>query len=97
MARIIHAIEGIFRVGGIAASGARVDVRGRKDGKQRTISYAVADKMRRLTGIPTALGAQMLAEGRIEEKGVFAPEGCIAPQPFLAELCGRGIEIHRLE
>jgi len=97
MARIIHAIEGIFRVGGIAASGARVDVRGRKNGQQRTISYAVADKMRRLTGIPAALGAQLLAEGRIEARGVLAPEGCIAPQPFLAELSRRGIEVHRMD
>jgi saccharopine dehydrogenase-like NADP-dependent oxidoreductase len=97
MARIIHSIEGIFRVGGIAASGARVDVRGRKDGQQRTISYGVADKMGRLTAIPAAIGAQLLAEGRIEAKGVFAPEGCIAPQPFLAELSKRGIEVHRLD
>lgn len=96
MARIIHAIEGLFRVGGIAASGARVDVKGRKDGQQRIVSYSVTDKMARLTGIPAAIGAQMLAEGRIEEKGVFAPEGCLAPQPFLAELSRRGIVIHRL-
>jgi len=131
MARIIHTIEGLFRVGGIAASGARVDVKGRKDGQQRIISYGVADKMARftgipaaigaqlvkgrkdgqqriisygvadkmarLTGIPAAIGAQLLAEGRIEARGVFAPEGCLAPQPFLDELSKRGIEIHRLE
>jgi saccharopine dehydrogenase-like NADP-dependent oxidoreductase len=97
MARIIHAIEGLFRVGGIAASGVRVDVKGRKEGRQCTISYGVADKMGKLTGIPAAIGAQLLAEGRIEAKGVFAPEGCLAPQPFLAELSKRGIEIHRLE
>ncbi|MBM4466370.1 MAG: saccharopine dehydrogenase [Chloroflexi bacterium] len=97
LARIIHTIEGVFRVGGIAVSGARVDVRGRKDGQPRTISYGVADKMGRLTGIPAAIGGQLLAEGKIEEKGVFAPEGCIAPQPFLDELSQRGIEIHRLD
>ena len=93
MARIIHAIEGLFRMGGIAASGARVDVKGRKGGRQRTLSYSVVDRMGRLTAIPAAIGAQWLAEGRVERKGVFAPEGCIEPAAFLAELSKRGIRV----
>ncbi|HID85935.1 MAG TPA: saccharopine dehydrogenase, partial [Anaerolineae bacterium] len=97
MARIIHAIEGIFRVGGIAVSGARVDVRGRKGDERRTLSYSTADKMGRLTGIPAAIGALMLARGEIAARGVFAPEGCIEPRPFLAELAQRGIEVHEME
>ncbi|HIC94733.1 MAG TPA: hypothetical protein EYP09_10880, partial [Anaerolineae bacterium] len=93
MAKIIHTIEGLFRVGGIAASGARVDVRGRKDGQQRVLSYSVVDRMGRLTAIPASIGAQMLAEGKIERKGVFAPEGCIEPAAFMAELTRRGIQV----
>ncbi len=93
MARFIHSIEGIFRVGGVACSGARVTVRGWRDGQPRTISYAVADRMGRLTGIPASIGAQWLARGLIPQKGAFAPEGCIEPGPFLEELAKRGIKV----
>lgn len=93
MARLIHSIEGIFRVGGVACSGARVTVKGRKDGQPKTISYAVADRMGRLTGIPASIGAQWLAQGLIPHKGAFAPEGCIEPEPFLEELAKRGIKV----
>lgn len=96
MAKIIHAIEGIFRVGGIACSGARVDVKGRKDGERRVLSYGVADRMGKLTGCPASIGAQWLARGRISQKGVFAPEGCIEPQPFIEELNKRGIKVYEL-
>lgn len=97
LSKIVHAIEGVFRTGGIPLSGLRVDVIGRKEGQERTISFSAADKMGRLTGIPAAIGALMLARGEIAAKGVFAPEGCIEPRPFLAELARRGIEIHETE
>jgi lysine 6-dehydrogenase len=93
MAKLIHSIEGIFRVGGIACSGAKVTVKGRKNGQPKTISYGVADRMGRLTGIPASIGAQWLAKGLIPQKGAFAPEGCIEPEPFLEELAKRGIKI----
>ncbi len=93
MARFIHSIEGLFRVGGVACSGARVDVKGRKFGQTKTISYAVADRMGRLTGIPASIGAQWLARGLIQQRGAFAPEGCIEPEPFLEELAKRGIKV----
>jgi len=96
VARIIHAIEGIFRVGGIACSGARVDVKGEKGGERKALSYSVADRMGLLTGVPASIGAQWLAQGRIEEKGVFAPEGCIEPEPFFEELAKRGIKVYGL-
>jgi len=41
--------------------------------------------MRRLTGIPAAVG-----------KGVYAPEGCLEPEPFFAELARREIKIEEL-
>lgn len=34
---------------------------------------------------------------RDKEKGVIAPEGCIDPEPFFAELAKRGIYIHERE
>lgn len=93
LARLVHRIEGLFRAGGVPLSGLRVDVRGRRDGEGWTYSFTTADKMGRLTGIPAAIGAVMLARGEIEPRGVLAPEGCIEPEPFLAELSKRGIEV----
>lgn len=95
-ARLIHAVEGIFRVGGVPASGARVDVTGLKDGVRRTISFGAAETMGKITGIPAALCARWLAAGRLP-KGAYAPEGCLDPDPFLAELAGRGITYRRME
>ena len=47
--------------------------------------HRTIDKMRRLTGIPAAVG-----------KGVYAPEGCLEPEPFFAELARREIKIEEL-
>jgi hypothetical protein len=47
-----------------------------------------------LTGLPLAVGALMLARGEIDVPGVVAPEACIEPEAFLAELERRGIQIH---
>lgn len=64
---------------------ARADVRGRKPGEPQTLSFATLDKMGRLTGIPAAIGALMLARGKI------APEGLLDPDPFFAELAKRDV------
>jgi len=58
--------------------------------------HRTIDKMRRLTGIPAAVGALMLAQGKVAGKGVYAPEGCLEPQPFFAELARREIKIEEL-
>ena len=93
--KIIYKLEGLIGAGGVPFSGARVDVVGRKNGESCTISYTATDKMGRLTGIPVSIGAIMLAEGNISSKGVFAPEGCIEPEPFFAELAKREIRIEK--
>lgn len=95
VAKVIHAIEGIFRAGGVPFSGARVDVIGRKDGQERRYTYTTVDKMGRLTGIPAAIGAVMLAQ-RTLPAGVFAPEGCLEPEPFFAELAKRNVKVERI-
>lgn len=94
-AKIVYKLESLIGAGGVPFSGARVDVSGRKDSEPRTISYAVTDKMGRLTGIPVSIGAIMLAEGAISPKGVVAPEGCIEPEPFFVELAKREIKIEK--
>ena len=71
----------------------RVDVGGWTDGEYRQVSYGAAAHMPELTGLPLALGALMLARGEIDCPGVVAPEDCIEPEPFLAELARRGVHI----
>ncbi|MBC7233912.1 MAG: saccharopine dehydrogenase NADP-binding domain-containing protein [Chloroflexi bacterium] len=96
LSKIIHKVEHILGKGGVPFSGARVDVIGTKDGKPCTYTYRVVDKMKRLTGIPAAVGAWMLAQGQVPHKGVYAPEGCLEPEPFFAELAKRGIHIEEM-
>jgi lysine 6-dehydrogenase len=75
-------------------SAVRVDVVGRVGGEDRQVSYGAAAHMRELTGLPLALGALMLARREIDVPGVVAPEACIDPETFLAELGRRGVKIH---
>ena len=67
----------------------RVEVRGMKSGKKTGIIFASTGKMNEGTGIPVSIGAQMLAKGKIKDKGVFAPEGCIDPSEFITEFMKR--------
>lgn len=67
----------------------RVEVRGMKGGKKTGIVFASNGKMNEGTGIPASIGAQMLAKGRIKEKGAFAPEGCADPSEFIMEFMRR--------
>jgi len=44
-------------------------------------------------GIPLSIGAQMIAKGKVESKGVFPPEASLDPVEFFDELSKRGIQI----
>ena len=67
----------------------RVEVRGIKGGNKASIAFASTGRMNEGTGVQVSIGAQMLAKGKIKEKGVFAPEGCIDAQEFIAEFMKR--------
>lgn len=67
----------------------RVDVRGIRGGNKTSIAFASIGRMREATGILVSIGAQLLAKGKIKEKGVFAPEGCIDAQEFIGEYMKR--------
>ena len=75
-------------------SGVRADVGGWINGTYHQVSYGAAAHMPELTGLPLAIGAMMLARGIIHAPGVIAPEACIEPEPFLAELDKRGVAVH---
>lgn len=94
--KVIHRLQGVIGAGGVPYSGARVDVYGTSGGRAAVRSYRVVDKQGRLTGIPAAIGAAMLASGAVHAHGVFAPEGCIDPEPFLEELAKRRVWVEQV-
>lgn len=63
-----------------------VVVRGKKDGKKVEYRFHMASKSQALgegTGIPAAIGAMLMQQGKIKAKGVLPPEGCIDPNDFI--------------
>ncbi|MBO8182687.1 MAG: saccharopine dehydrogenase NADP-binding domain-containing protein [Archaeoglobus sp.] len=59
-----------------------VVVGGKMNGKREKLSFALSSRgqgMGEGTGIPAAIGAILMGEGRITEKGVLPPEACINP------------------
>ncbi len=92
LSKILHSIEGIFRVGGVGCSAVRVDVSSDND----AITLAAVDRMGRLTGLPASLCAELLVKGEVRVSGCYAPEGCLEPEPILEELAARGIKLYVL-
>ncbi len=79
----------------------RVQLQGKRQGKKVSLTYDCVDfydrktkltAMQRTTGFPVAIIAQMLAEGRIKEKGVVPQELCVPGELFLKELHSRNIK-----
>jgi lysine 6-dehydrogenase len=74
-------------------SAVRVDVYGWSGGEYRSLSYGAAAHMTELTGLPLAIGARLLASGEVRRPGVVAPEACLDPDLFLAEMSKRGVAV----
>ncbi|MFW9992684.1 MAG: saccharopine dehydrogenase family protein [Candidatus Odinarchaeota archaeon] len=90
-AKLVHLTEKLFATGGIAASSARVDLYGYRDGREVHLAYATPSvPMGELTGYPASIAAQLLVEGKIKGTGVIPPEK-VNPQPFFDEMKERGI------
>jgi lysine 6-dehydrogenase len=79
------------------SSGLKVIVKGERKGKQVTYTADIVGRMAPGTGLPASIAALMLDAGDVTVKGVVAPEGCIDPGKFLAELLKRGAKIHQTE
>lgn len=84
----------------------RVEVRGEKEGRAKTIRYELIDfydevhgitAMERSTGYSLSITALMQVDGRIAVKGVRTPDACVPADAYLAELAKRGIEVRRWE
>jgi len=52
--------------------------------------------MREATGLSLSIGTLMLAQGELTAQGggVYAPEGCLNPQQFIASLSAKGINAY---
>jgi lysine 6-dehydrogenase len=85
------------RDNGPAASGLKVIVKGKRKGVQVTYTADIVGRMAPGTGLPASIAALMMDAGDVKTKGVVAPEGCIDPGKFLAELLKRGAKIHQTE
>lgn len=80
----------------------RVTLRGVKDGRKAEIVYDALDKydennqmtaMMRTTGFPASIVAQLLATGVIDKPGAYPVETGVPPEPFLAEMKKRGLNL----
>lgn len=85
------------RDNGPAASGLKVIVKGERQGKGVAYTADIVGRMAPGTGLPASIAALMMSAGDVKVKGVVAPEGCIDPEKFLAELIKRGAKIHQTE
>lgn len=83
----------------------RADVRGMLKGKPQRVIWQIVDRrdlgtgftaMQRTVGFPMSIGAQMILDGRISQKGVVDPSQ-VPFEPYMKELESRGFEATRLE
>lgn len=73
----------------------RLDVWGMNEGKEEHRLLCGTGQMREVTGVSLAVGVLMLGKKQLITKkpGVYGPEGCLAPKPFLKEMTARGLNI----
>ncbi len=80
----------------------RVTAKGKKDGRDKTITFELVDRydeergisaMMRTTGYSLSITGQMQAQGKVKPAGVRTPDECIPAAEYIAELRKRGVEI----
>ncbi len=67
----------------------KVMVQGRKKGRLVRVCFSSAAMLAPATGIPAAIGALMLLNGRVAAKGVLPPEQCLDATDFIYEIITR--------
>jgi saccharopine dehydrogenase-like NADP-dependent oxidoreductase len=85
------------------AYGLVVEVTGKRAGRRVTCTYRSKHPPQeewggesayfKNVGIPLSIGAQLIAHGQSDGKGVLAPEQAFPTEPFFAELSQRGIVV----
>lgn len=83
-----------------------VEVNGEKAGEQVKYTYSLVFGHHKrygvsatayLTGVPMSIVSQMLAQNKIEKKGVLPTEAAVNPGQFFAELAKRGVAIYETQ
>ncbi len=69
----------------------RTEVRGELSGRPMRAVYSAAGRIGIGTGVPAAIGAQLLAIGKVRKRGVYPPEACLEPDWFLGAVTMRKI------
>lgn len=81
---------------GVPWTAARVDVRGRSDGRPATVSLGVTDHLTNLAAVPLAIAARELGSNG-SKSGVLVPDVAFDPRTFLEAVTQRGIRVARLD
>ncbi len=79
--------------------GIATKVSGELAGEKRELFYGIAEASAvKATALPAALGALMIAEGKIDKAGVYAPEGIVPAEEFLRRISEhiRIVEVERV-
>ena len=94
--KLLHYLEGIGSQAEPEWGAVRIDVWGKKEGKDAHMLGCGIGQMREATGLSLAVGALMMAreEITVKEGGVYAPEACFDPKKFLTYLKERGIQAY---
>ncbi len=64
-----------------------VVAKGTKDGREKEYRFHMASESSALgegTGLPAAMGALLMHQGKVSSKGVFPPEACVDPNDVIA-------------
>jgi saccharopine dehydrogenase (NAD+, L-lysine-forming) len=69
----------------------RTEVRGELEGRRTRIVYTAAGRIGIGTGVSAAIGAQLLAIGKVRKPGAYPPEACVDPEWFLAAVSTRNV------
>lgn len=73
-------------------TGSMIRVRGIKDGQEVERKSSSFSQMGPSTGYPLAIGAELLAQGKIEKTGLLVPEEALEAESFLYEFGKRVLE-----
>lgn len=79
-------LEGVPKEGAL-----RVDVKGKRNGVSKSITYTSSGVITTGTGTPASMGAQMLMDGYIDGKGVLTPEECVDWRHFIQTILTRRV------
>ncbi len=95
-AEFFYKIESLFGAGGLDKSVGRVDVYGLNKGTTAHRTYTYIGHIGQITSIPCTVAALWELSGKFKKApgGVYSPERLLEdPDPFLAEIMRRGVEI----